>query len=234
MHGQGSKASQEHFAKAIELCPDLAYAHFEMAVPYAKRGLMHEWIKKIDRAVALEPEMYLEQRGWYHWFFMHNYEKAIADIDSLDAMLDRDIGETGASFYHLNIMKGLCYKGLGQTQKAIDIMKECITSQDYYRGYYDDLHLGVLYMELGQQEEALANFKKQNSYNNVADAHYYIAKVKLAQNKPEEAKASLETALQKYDEGLNVHNPYRQLPDQIYRIDITDLMDSLGMEYEKL
>ena len=31
---QGSKESQIHFDRAIELCPTFAYAYFEKAVPY--------------------------------------------------------------------------------------------------------------------------------------------------------------------------------------------------------
>ena len=41
--GQGTKASQLQFDKAIELCPSFDYAYFEKAVPYLKRGDFITW-----------------------------------------------------------------------------------------------------------------------------------------------------------------------------------------------
>ncbi|WP_187696308.1 tetratricopeptide repeat protein [Xanthovirga aplysinae] len=176
-HSQGSKASQEHFLKSIELCPEFAYSYFSPSIPYAKRGQMNIWIDLINKAVELDPETYLGGRGWYHWFFMHNYEKAIADIDKLDSLVDYDIGPTGDGYYHLNIMKGLCYKGLKDFDKAIELIEDCIASEDYYQGAYDNLHLGVLYLEVNQLEKALTEFKIQMELNDVSEAYFYSARV---------------------------------------------------------
>ena len=143
MHSQGSKASQEHFDKSIESCPNFDYSYYEKAVPYAKRGLMKEWKIMIDEAVKLNPKEHLANRGWYHFYFMHNYEAAIKDIERLDELLDYDIGYTGDAIYHLNIMKALCWKGLGETQKAIEIINAQIRKADHDLGLYDYLHLGV-------------------------------------------------------------------------------------------
>jgi tetratricopeptide (TPR) repeat protein len=227
-HAQGSKASQEHFLKSIELCPELAYSFFEQSVPYAKRGQMNLWIELIDVAVELEPEKYLGQRGWYHWFFMHNYEKAISDIDKLDELLSYDIGETGDGFYHLNIMKGLCYKGLGDYEKAINLIENCIASEEYYQGSYDNLHLGVLYLEINEPEKALVEFKKQMDFNDVSEAYFYSAKAYQQLNNPQKTLSNFNLALEKYDQGIAMHNPYRQLMDEIYRLDIEEELESVA------
>lgn len=227
-HSQGSEASQAHFLKSISLCPEFAYAYFEHSVPYAKRGQMNRWIELIDKAVALDPVKYLGHRGWNHWFFMHNYEKAIADIDKLDELLVHDIGETGDGFYHLNIMKGLCYKGLGDYEKAIELIENCMSSEDYYHGAYDNLHLGVLFLETGEPEKALAEFEKQMPYNEVSEAYFYSAKAHQRLGNDQSVDHYLNLALQKYDQDIAMHNPYRQLVDEIYRLDIEEELSAVS------
>ncbi|GAB4229485.1 MAG: hypothetical protein Tsb0034_01080 [Ekhidna sp.] len=226
-HPQGSKASQEHFLKSIDLCPEFAYSFFESSVPYAKRGQMNMWIELIDKAVELDPTKYLGQRGWYHWFFMHNYERAISDIDKLDNLLDYDIGETGDGFYHLNIMKGLCYKGLGNYKKAIELIENCMASEDYYKGAYDNLHLGVLYLEVDEPTKALHEFEKQMEFNDISEAYFYSAHAFQQMGNPERAMEYFNLSLEKYDKGIAMHNPYRQLMDEIYRIDIEEEIESI-------
>jgi tetratricopeptide (TPR) repeat protein len=196
-------------------------------VPFAKRGVMDEWIPLMNKAVELDPEAYLGQRAWYHWFFMHNYEKAIADVDSLDALVSYDIGETGDGYYHLNIMKALCYKGLGEKETAISLIKDCMTDASYYEGLYDNIHLGVLYLETGQFDQSLVCFKKQIEYNEVAEAYFYSAKVYLHRGDKQQAIDLLELAFEKYDAGIKMHNPYRQLVDEIYMLDIEEEMELL-------
>ena len=102
---QGHRESQEHFDKSIALCPNFDYSYYEKAVPYAKRGLIKEWKEMIDKAVKLNPREHLLTRGWYHFFFMHNFEAAIKDIDDLELLVKGDTGFTGDGAYHLNIMK---------------------------------------------------------------------------------------------------------------------------------
>jgi|GEM_PF-177521 len=220
MHYSGDEYFQKHFLKAIELCPDFDFSYFELSVNYAKRGLMHEWIKLIDKAVALAPQKHLGWRGWYHWFFMHNYEKAIADIDSLDAITKYDIGTTGDGLYHLNILKGLCYKGLGDTEKAVELIEACMMSEEYYQNSYDYLHLGVLYLELEEPEKALKAFDKQNSYNEISEGYYYAAKAQWQLGNVLEVLDLLELAQETYENGKAMQDPYRQLPDEIYQVDI--------------
>jgi tetratricopeptide (TPR) repeat protein len=227
-HPQGSRASQLHFLKSIELCPEFAYSFYEQSVPYAKRGQMNRWIELINKAVELEPEKYLAQRGWCHWFFMHNYEKAISDIDKLDELLDYDIGETGDGLYHLNIVKGLCYKGLGDNEKAIEIIQTCMASEDYYQRSYDNLHLGVLFLEIGKPEKALLEFEKQMDFNDISEAYFYSAKAHQLLGNSEHLKDYLNLALEKYDRGMAMHNPYRQLMDEIYRLDIMEELESVA------
>ena len=223
----GSAPFQEHLLEAITLCPTFHHAYFELSVNYAKRGLLHDWKNLIDKAVEISPVDHLGWRGWYHWFFANNYERAIADIDQLDGLVAYDLGTTGDGLYHLNILKALCYKGLGNTQKALSLIQACMNSEEYYQGSYDYLHLGVLLLEAGETEKALETLAAQNSFNEISEAYFYSSKAYLLLGEKTKAVDLLDTALQAYDKGMAMHDPYRQLPDEIYRSTIEKELEML-------
>jgi tetratricopeptide (TPR) repeat protein len=223
-HTQGTRASQIHFVKAIEKCPEMTYAYFEKSEPYAKRGLMPEWKVSFDKAVELEPKLYLGQRGWYQWFFLKNYREAIKDIDAFDDLVDYDIGPSGDGEHHLYLVKSLCYRGLGQLDSAIQVAELLQNNEDYYAGPFDYIHTAVNYILVKDYETALKHLDLQEEYNDMSEVNFYRAKVFLAQGLKERAESELETALEKYDRGLQMTNGYRQIMDEIYRSDILGLM----------
>jgi len=217
MHSQGSKPSQMHFDKSIEWCSTFDYSYYEKAVPYAKRGLMREWKIMIDKAVELDPEEHLGTRGWYHYFFMRNYDLAIKDIDKLDSMSDYDIGYTGNGKYHLNIMKALCYKGIGDKVKAVEIIEEQLVTENYEPMLYDYLHLGVLYMETERYEDAKTALKKQIEINDVAEPYYYLSLTELQLGNVEAYHTNLEKSLDYYERGYTLTDPYTHQMDKIFK-----------------
>lgn len=223
---QGSKRSQQYFDQSISHCPSFDYSHYEKAVPYAKRGLMKDWKEMIDEAVRLDPKEHLATRGWYHFFFMHNYEAAIQDLDALEQLVKYDIGYTGDGYYHLNIMKALCWKGLNQPQKAIALITQQVESANYSPGLYDYLHLAVLHLETGDIDAALHYLQLQVDANDVSEVYYYKALCMKQLNQPEAHQSNLEQALSYYDTENTMANPYRQLVDEIYRIDIEEEMNT--------
>ena len=219
----GDRYFQQSLLKAIELCPTFHYAHFELSVNYAKRGLMHQWKPLIDRAVALSPQTHLGWRAWYHWFFAHNYQKAIEDIEKLETLVSYDIGTTGDGMYHLTILKGLCYAGLGQTQKAIETVTTCMNSnEEYFQGSFDYLHLAVPYLKIAEVDKAMEALVKQQEFYDMSEVHFYRGKGFLILGQKEKALNSFEIALEKYEEGIHMHDPYRQIPDEIYLLDIAE------------
>lgn len=120
---QGSQQSQTQFDEAIALCPTLDYAYFEKSVPYLKRGQFIEWKKLIDRAVDLNPTQHLGYRGWCRFQFLRDYEGAIADLEKLGSLIGPNLGYSVNGDYPLAIALALCYKQLGNKQKAIEIIE---------------------------------------------------------------------------------------------------------------
>lgn len=224
-HGQGSKESQIHFDKSIALCPSFDYSYYEKAVPYAKRGYMHDWIIMIDEAISINRKEYLGTRAWYHFFFMHNYQKAIDDIEELDSMTSGDIGMTGDGEYHLNIMKALCYKGLGENEKAIKIIEHQLIDSTHDQGLYDYYYLGVLNYEKGQLQKALKALERQNDYNDIADAHYYQAMIHKKLGNLSMYSRELDTSLKYYDDERRLKNSYTDHMDKVYRQQIINAIE---------
>jgi tetratricopeptide (TPR) repeat protein len=219
--GQGTKKSQLQFDKAIELCSTFDYAYFEKAVPYLKRGDFVTWKKLIDKAVELNPTGHLGYRGWCRYQFVRDYRGAIRDIEKLDSLTTGDFGYSQNGDYHLNVAKALCYKAIGQKEKAISIIEDQLQQKDYSPMTYDYLHLGILKFETGDQQEAIKYLKKAIAYNDyLADQYYFLGLVykKLGQQK--EFKENLEKAKTYYLKGFKRFDDYTHPMDKIYLSDI--------------
>lgn len=218
---QGSKISQLRFDQALSLCPTLDYAYMQKAVPYLKRGDFYTWKLLIDKAVALNPGEHLGYRGWCMYQFLRDYKGAIRDIEQLDSMKDGNIGYCITGDYHLNIVKALCYKALGQKQMALQIMEDQLAQKGYEPMLYDYLHLGVLKVEIGKLEDGIICFGKSielNDYN--AETYYYRALAYKKMGKLTEFKQDMEKAFAYYKSGRKIYADYYHPMDKIFLSDI--------------
>ena len=219
---QFSKAYQMNLDESIAIDPTFDYAYWAKSVAYLKSGDFVTWKKLIDKAVDLNPKEYLGYRGWCRYQFFQDYEGAIKDIETLDSLVDYDIGHSQNGTYHLNVAKGLFYKGIGEKEKAIIILEKQIqrNEEENFVGAYDYVHLGVLYLETNRFEKAIETFKKQLEINDLAENHYYLALAYLKLEKPSESKSCLETAKELYLEGRRMFDTYATPMDKIYLEDI--------------
>lgn len=226
-HGQGSKASQIHFDKSIESCPTFDYSYYEKSVPYLKRGKFIEWKKLMDKAVELNPESYLGLRGWDRYQFLRDYQGAIDDIERLEGMVSYDVGYSVNGNYHLKIAKAFCYKSLGKKEKALEIMENHLADTEYSAGPYDNLHLGVLYLENNQALKAIEAFKKEVALNDyLAETYYYWGMAERAMANFPLYKELMEKALKYYDQGKFYYDPYTHPIDKVFR-------ETIAQELEK-
>ena len=144
------------------------------------------------------------------------------DIEELINMVDYDIGLSQNGRYHLNIARGLCYKALGETEKAIDIIESQIRRNEDKDlvGAYDYLHLGVLYLQNQEFEKAVAAFQKQSTTTILAENQYYLALAYLELDRPSQYKACLEKSRELYLNENRLFDPYSNPLDKIYLADI--------------
>lgn len=220
-HPQGSKESQEHFDNSIELCPSFDYSYQQKAVPYLKRGQFIEWKRLIDKAVELNPTGHLGNRAWCRYQFLRDYNGAIEDIEKLETMASYDIGTGTNGDYHLIITKALCYKALGQKEKAIQIMIDHLEKDDYEAMSYDYLHLGVLYLEMNEPTKAISAFLKQIEINDyLADTYYYLGQAHSILGEESQSQEYFQKALSFYASGRHMMDPYTHHSDRVFKNDI--------------
>lgn len=174
---QGWRVSQEAFDEAIELCPSYSDAYMQKAIPYLKRGKFIEWKVLIDKAVELNPKEHLGYRGYCRFQWLRDYQGAIKDIERLKELLgSNEMGSSVDGDYDLEIIRGLCYKMIGEKEKAIKIIEKRIAQGNYAPFLFDHLHLGVIYYELNNYDKALECFNKQiEIHGSLAETSYYRA-----------------------------------------------------------
>ncbi|MBC6400262.1 MAG: hypothetical protein GDA37_04470 [Ekhidna sp.] len=217
-HHQFSKEYQTVLDESIEIDPTFDYAYWAKSIAYLKSGDFVTWKKLIDKAVELNPKEYLGYRGCCRYDSFRDYKGAIKDIEKLDSLVVYDIGQSQSGTYHLNIVKGLCYKAIGEKQKVIKIIEDQIklNEGENFVGANDYLHLGVLYLETEKFEKAIESFKKQSENNELAENQYYLALTYRKLDNLNEYKACLEKAKELYVGGRRMSDPYSNPMDKIY------------------
>ncbi len=218
---QGSYTSQVHFDKSIALCESFAYSYMEKGVPFLKRGQFIAWKKLIDKAVELEPTAYLGYRGWCRLQFLRDYEGAIADIEELKSMVNYDIGFCQTGDYHLNIALALCYKEIGEVEKARALFQEHIIDSGYGATIFDYYHWGVLEYEAGNYALAIDYLNRQIAMNDyMGETYYYLALAQKEMNHMKEYAKAIQKAKEYYLNERVRRDTYTETIDKIYLVDI--------------
>jgi len=172
---QYSREYQEILDKAIEKCPHFSYAYRNKSTAYLKSGDFITWKYLIDKAVEYDFRENIGYRGWCKFQFFRDYQGAIDDIESLEAISKGNIGYSAGGQYHLKVAKALCYKQLGNIDKAISIIEQYMIDSINQISVFDHLHLGVMYLKTGAYHKAITQFNLQSTLNDLAENQYYLA-----------------------------------------------------------
>lgn len=225
---QFSREQQELLDEAIKIDSTYNTAYWAKSIAYLKSGDFLSWKPLIDKAVNLNPKMHLGYRGWCRYQFFRDYKGAINDIENFEKLLKDDIGYCQNGDYHLQIAKAICYKAIGEKEKAIAIIEDYLAKHNNEGDLFNFYHLGVLYFEKGNYKKALKNFKHQEKTNNLAENKYYISLCYKKMNDVVKYKKSIQEAEKMYNEGYIMHDPYTHQYDKVYLSEIKkELMNSL-------
>lgn len=112
---------------------------------------------------------------------------------------------------------------MGQSEKAIEIIEKKLPDPDYSPGPYVYLHLGVLYLEKGELDDAIKTLKKQVKINDLAENNYYLALAYAKKGDEKASSESLKKAKEKYTSGMRMFDPYVVQMDKIYLRDLDAL-----------
>lgn len=220
---QFSAPFQMRYDSALAICPYFAYAYREKSVAYLKSGDFLTWKYLIDKAVQYNAVGNLGYRGWCRYQFFHDYAGAIEDIERLEKMVNHNIGTGANGDYHLIMTKALCYSALGEKQRAIDIMEAYLKQLQGQAGLYDHYQLGVTYCEVGNFGQAMYHFSLQNDRVEWAETAYQQAKVYLAQGNTLAYQQAKAQAVQRYQAGKVLFDPYTHHANKVFKADIEGL-----------
>jgi tetratricopeptide (TPR) repeat protein len=215
--------SQKMFDEAINLCPNLSYAWKEKAVPHLKSGDFITWERLIKKAVEYDPQGILGYRGWCRFQFFRDYEGAISDFESLEKMVNFDIGYSQNGDYHLKVAKGLSYFALGKPKQAIKIIEEKFKEKDYNPLLYDYYQLGCIYLSVKNMKKALSCFNKQSKINEFSENLYRISFCNKKLGNYEKYLKYKKMALAMYKTVKTLRDPYTEHLNKIYLKDIVRL-----------
>jgi tetratricopeptide (TPR) repeat protein len=175
---QGSWQSQKSFDSLLRICPQLAYLWSEKSVPYLKRGDYAHWRLYLDKAVAIEPKVYLGYRAGCLFDNVKDYKQALADINELESLLNsKYLGSNPSGDLNLLIIKALCYRALNEIDSSLATFELAllIAENNHTVGNFDYFYWGTTLFQLQRYEEAEAKFKKQIEVNsNLAYTNYYL------------------------------------------------------------
>jgi tetratricopeptide (TPR) repeat protein len=226
-HYQFSKEFQEVLDESIAIDSSFAYAYREKSVAYLKSGDFITWKQLMDKAVYYDLKDNLGYRAACRYDFFKDYKGAIEDIELLEKSVNYNLGHSPNGDYHLIIIKGLCYRAIGQELKGLRIIESKIQEEGYRPGIYDYLHLGVLYFNQGEYEKAIETFELQHERNDIAESHYYAAFAYSKLNSQQEKIRELEESKRLYLEGYKLQESYIHYPDKIY---LEDIEAALGIK----
>ncbi|MEO1262386.1 MAG: tetratricopeptide repeat protein [Bacteroidota bacterium] len=213
---QFSRAYQEALDEALEKCDYFSHAYRHKSVAYLKSGDFLTWKRLMDKAVELDPAEFLQYRGWCRYQFFRDYQGAIDDIERLDSLVNYDIGFSQNGDYHLHIARGLWYKALGQKDKAIEIIETQLAAENHSPGLYDYLHLGVLYLEINEIDEAIHAFNKQTENYPYAENQFYLGLAQKAKGNFDAYLNHLQNAKAMYLKRERMFDVYSIPLDKIY------------------
>ncbi|CAM1345498.1 tetratricopeptide repeat protein [Tenacibaculum amylolyticum] len=230
---QGKPEHMNAFAYALELDSTNAEYWRELSVTYLKRGIPHIWKKYIDKAVALNPEVWQGYRGYNYLWFYRDYRKAIEDFDAVNALTPNF---TDAPQGHsVDYWKGIAYLGLKEYNNAIQSFDKYIAEETENFGVdlievTTYLYKGIVYYELQDFDKAIENFNLllQYSYNTYGDGKYYLALIYKQQGKLKEAKQLANDALKDYKDGYVNQRPYVESMRELYLEDYEQLINQLN------
>lgn len=215
-HFQLTRQFHEIRDVAIKMAPHYSYPYWAKSIAYLKTGDFITWKPLIDSAVSLDEEKYLGYRGWCRFQFFRDNEGAIRDFKRLEELFDGDdIGYSQNGDYHLTMAKALCFKMLGEKERAVQIMEEHLGKTAAIMPY-DYLHLGVMHLNMQRYDDALDAFGKQSEFNELADNQYYIAKAHNALGDETQKRIALELAAELYAERRFMNDVYTHPVDKVY------------------
>ena len=224
MFGYNHPQWQASWDSLLAICPNVAMAYREKAIPYLKNGDYAMAFKLEDKAVEFDPKSWIAYRGFLHCIFTKNYEKALVDFDHAAKLAPKAyIMDHTYSFY-----RGLSFLGLEEYDQAEKAFLMDIAQQHEKNGSNDIhfnslLYLGIVYYEMKDYKKAEKILKDcLRLYEQLPEANYYLAQT-FKKTGNAAASQYFQKAKEYFQQGYKINEDnevYTNYPKQISLSDI--------------
>ncbi len=216
---QGSKESQDYFDLSIDTDSTFSYAYFEKSVPFNKRGDYANGFKLLNKAVELNPRMHLGYRGWLRLVKVKDYEGCINDLNELLKIKSEETYNAwGQNIHHL---LGICHLGLEDFPEAINNFNIAIIEKKDEIYLHTYLYKSIALFKIKEYKESIEIFDICINHNkNFVEAYYFLGKNYLELRKKSKSEYYLNIALNLYQLGHKMKNPYNEVFLECYKEDI--------------
>lgn len=217
----------------IAICPNIAVAYQQKAVPLIKDGKYEEAFVLENKAATLDPKRWMAYRGFLKCIFTKDYEGAILDFQQA-ARLNANGREMDHTY---PFFEGLSHMELRDYAKAESSFKKDLLLQKGADGkgsiHFNTLfYVGVLYFEMKNYATAETYLKQcLQQYSKHPEANYYLALIYKFQSKKEQAKHYLATAQAALASGYRLNEDniyYANYPRQITQYEVQRALQQLA------
>ncbi len=215
----GSPKHMRILDKAIRLDSRNELAWKRMSNPFLYNGLYEEWNRFSDKAIKLNAKEWQGWRGYQKLFFFRDYGGALYDLDATDTLTlnKTDYAESKSVDY----LRGLCYLGLKNHEKAQEFFQMYLDKEAAYEGSVQTdqtvyTYLAIIANYEQEYEKAIELLEKVDDEDIYADKYYQLALAQFMLGYIEEAEDSISKAGEHYEEGNYHRNIQFEVIHQLY------------------
>lgn len=200
---------------------------WESSVAFNKRGEHEEGMKRLNKALTINPFNKLGYAGWIKQTKLKDYENALKDYHQLNKLSKRVEYPWGENIYYL---MATAHQGLNDYDSANFYYEKYYQSVKYSFNIYPRAYTfqGVNEMSQKNFEKAIFLYNKTIKIDkNIAEAYYYKALTFDELNKKDSAKVNYLKSLELVNKNFKDKDPYDEKFLEIYKTQIEEKLQNL-------
>ncbi|WP_299214311.1 hypothetical protein [uncultured Aquimarina sp.] len=224
---QANTIRQAYFDTLLMLNPDNEYYHREKSVAHSKIGDYHISFPLLQKSLQLDPEEALYYTSWLMTDLYKDYDRAIEYLNKYDDYRPGKVDYAWGN--NVNFLKGEVLQALGRHEEAIVEFTKAIDEEG--TEYIDPSafpYRGISYAALKKYKEAIADFDLGiKVYDKSSLSYYYKGITLLEIGDNNQALIHIEKARTLVSKGYKKSDPYKEVYNEIYLMQIEDKLKEI-------
>lgn len=217
-----SKKRRDSLDSVIAKYPSIAYFQQQRSMPLYKENKDELGKPFLEKAAKLDPQKYLDYKGFMECIFSQNYGAAISDFEKYLGMYGEGYVMDHTYYFYI----GISYLQLNEFEKAKIYLDKSIAQIEAESGrdwvhHLDLMYLGIANMELKDFDNAIKAFDEALlKYPKFGDVKYYKALCLYSLRKAEDGKKLFQEAKEDILLGNTINEDnviYERYPYQVQK-----------------